>query len=178
MLKSSRLKHVYRWFINHIIGHIPFKGLRHLYYRSFLDMGEHSNIMMGFKVRYPGRIKIGEISNVNPYCMFDSRGGEIMIGDNVDISPEVNIWTLQHDLQSPDFDSVGKGVVIKDFVWIGSRATILPGVTIGEGAVVATGAVVTKDVEDWKIVGGVPARVIGDRHRNQNPRRPYKPFLI
>lgn len=134
--------------------------------------------MMGFQVRKLSDIRIGHTTNINPNCMFDSRGGQIIIGNYVDIAPEVNIWTLEHDPQDPDFKTKGGPVYIGNFAWIGNRVTILPEVTIGEGAVVATGAVVTKDVEPWTIVGGVPAKVIGTRNKNQNPRKPYKPFLL
>lgn len=90
-------------------------------------------------------------------------GGGVIIGNNVDIAQEVNIWTEQHDYNSPDFVSIEKPVVIEDYAWIASRATILPGVTIGRGAVVACGAVVTKDVPPLCIVAGVPAKQIGIR---------------
>lgn len=110
--------------------------------------------------------------------MFDSRGGEIIIGDYVDIAPEVNIWTLHHDPQDSDFATKGGDVIIKDFVWIGNRAIILPNVIIAEGAVIAAGAVVTKDVEPYTIVGGVPAKKIGERNNLQNPRKPYKPIFL
>jgi maltose O-acetyltransferase len=123
-------------------------------------------------------IQIGHTSNINPDCMFDSRGGKIIIGNYVDIAPEVNIWTLEHDLQNPDFVSTGGNVEIRDFAWVANRAIILPGVVIGKGAVVAAGAVVTKNIPDWAIVGGVPAKVIGQRNPDQNPRKPYKPFLL
>ncbi len=110
--------------------------------------------------------------------MIDSRGGCIRIGNYVDISPEVNIWTLEHDPQDPKFASKGGDVIIEDFVWIGNRAVILPNTIIGKGAVVAAGAVVNKEVEPYTIVGGVPAKKIGERNPNQEPRKPYKPFLL
>ena len=72
--------------------------------------------MMGFKVRKLSDIKIGHTTNINPNCMFDSRGGEIQIGDYVDIAPEVNIWTLEHDPQDPDFATKGGGVIIGDLL--------------------------------------------------------------
>ena len=133
---------------------------------------------MGFTVRKLTDIRIGHTTNINPNCMFDSRGGSIRIGNFVDIAPEVNIWTLEHDPQDPNFATKGGPVGIEDFVWIGNRAIILPNITIGEGAVIATGAVVTKNVSPWTIVGGVPAREIGLRNKDQNPRKPYKPFLL
>lgn len=134
--------------------------------------------MMGLKLRKMDNLEIGHTSNINPDCMLDTRGGKISIGNFVDIAPEVNIWTLEHDLNDPDFISAGAHVTIGDFAWIANRVTILPGVEIGTGAVVATGAVVTKSVGAWTIVGGIPAREIGKRNQNQNPRKPYKPFLL
>ena len=94
------------------------------------------------------------------------RGGKIIIGNCVDIAQEVRIWTLQHDYNSTDYKAVGNDVKIEDYAWIASRCTILPGVRIGKGAVVATGAVVTKDVLDYTVVGGIPARKIGVRNRD------------
>ena len=87
----------------------------------------------------------------------------MFIGSNVNIAAEVRIFTLEHDITSPDFGSKGGAVHIDDWVYIGPRVTILPSVRIGAGAVVATGAVVTKDVEPWTMVGGVPARFIKER---------------
>lgn len=89
--------------------------------------------------------------------------GGVKIGNNVDIAQEVNIWTEQHDYNSATYASTGGEVVIEDYVWIASRATILPGVTIGRGAVVASCAVVTKDVPSMAIVAGIPAKIIGHR---------------
>ena len=134
--------------------------------------------MLGFEVRDIRNITIGSTTNINPNCMFDSRGGKIVIGNYVDISPEVNIWTLEHDPQSSNFETKGGDVIVEDYVWIGNRVIILPNIKIGKGAVVATGAVVTKDVEPFTIVGGVPAKKIGDRNKEQYPRKPYKPFLL
>jgi maltose O-acetyltransferase len=76
------------------------------------------------------------------------------------------LWTNQHDPQDPDWGVKGGPIVIKDYVWVSSRASVLPGITIGEGAVVAAHAVVTKDVEPYTIVGGVPAKKIGERRRD------------
>lgn len=178
LLKYSKIRHTLRWSSNAFWSHIPIKKFRHAWWRQFFQLGKNSNIMMGFRVRALKNIEIGDTSNINPRCMFDGRGGLIKIGNNVDIAPEVNIWTLQHDPQDPDFSTKGGDVILEDFVWVGNRVTILPNVTIGMGAVVATGAVVTKDVAPWTIVGGVPAKKIGERSPIQNPRNPYKPYLL
>jgi putative colanic acid biosynthesis acetyltransferase WcaF len=73
------------------------------------------------------------------------------------------IYTLQHDTDSPEFAVVGGPVVIEDYVYVGPRVIILPNVRIGRGAVIAAGAVVTKDIPPYAIVGGVPARFIRER---------------
>ncbi len=176
--RSSKVRHLFRWISNSFFGKIPINRIRHGWFRMFIKVGKQSNIMTGFQVRKLEGIEVGCFTNINPNCLFDSRGGKIEIGDNVDIAPQVNIWTLEHDPQDSDFTTRGGSVIIKDFVWIGNRATILPNVIIGEGAVIATGAVVTKDVLPWTIVGGVPAKKIGDRNSKQNQRKPYKPFLL
>ena len=93
---------------------------------------------------------------------------KLFIGDHVDIASEVMIYNAEHDVQSNDFRAVKKPVEISDYVFIGPRAIILPGVKIGKGGVVGAGAVVTKDVEDYSIVGGVPAKEIGQRIKNLN----------
>jgi maltose O-acetyltransferase len=177
-IKHSRTRHLLRYFSNVFMSKLPFKVIRHSWWKLFVSIGKESNIMMGFKVRDLRNITIGQTTNINPNCMFDSRGGKISIGNYVDIAPEVNIWTLEHDPQSPDFKTKGGDVIIEDYVWIGNRAVILPNVKVKKGAVVATGAVVTKDVEPYTIVGGVPAKKIGDRNKEQNPRKKYRPFLL
>lgn len=146
------------------ISFVPVVCLRWLLYKIFLKkLGTKTRISRRVDVRCPYRIKIGSYSNVNKRSLLDGRGGELVIGNNVDIAQEVNIWTLEHDYNDPNYTAKGEPVVIEDYAWIASRATILPGVHVGRGAVVAAGAVVTKDVPPMTIVGGVPARIIGKR---------------
>ena len=105
-------------------------------------------------------IRLGKNVFINHLCSFLDLGG-ITIEDNVMIGPRVNITSENHPVDiSTRKTLIPAKVVVKRNAWIGAGATILPGVTIGENAVVAAGAVVTKDVPDNTIVGGVPAKVI------------------
>ncbi|WP_409014249.1 MULTISPECIES: acyltransferase [unclassified Arcicella] len=90
------------------------------------------------------------------------------------------IWSLHHDYNDLHFKAVGGKVTIKKFAWLGSRCILLPGVTIGEGAVVAAGAVVTKDVPPYTIVGGIPAKPIAKREEKEYDYSPngYKLHLV
>lgn len=153
----------YTTFFLQLIMWIPCHPLRRLTCKVFMNQFDWSSaIYRNVDIRSPYRISVGAHTNINKRCVIDGRGG-VKIGNNVDIAQEVNIWTEQHDYNSPKYSSVSKPVIIEDYVWIASRATVLPGVTIGKGAVVASGAIVTKDVPPLAIVAGVPAKVIGKR---------------
>jgi putative colanic acid biosynthesis acetyltransferase WcaF len=93
---------------------------------------------------------------------------KITIGRNVCIGEDVRLITGSHDITTPSFDLITKPITIKNNVWVATAAMILPGVTIGEGAVIAAGAVGTKDVEQWTVVGGNPARFIKKRVLNDD----------
>lgn len=151
---------------NRLVAKVPSHRLRLAFYRHVMgfQIGAHSYLFMDAWFDAPGGFVMGEHSVVNQRCRLDNRGG-IRIGRNVSISAETVILTADHDPQSAGFAGREKPVVIEDRVWIGTRATILPGVTLGEGAVVAAGSVVARDVPAYSIVAGVPAKVIGERNR-------------
>jgi acetyltransferase-like isoleucine patch superfamily enzyme len=111
---------------------------------------------------HPYRIRIGDYSVINYGVLLDGRRG-LHIGDNVSISEGVVVLTLGHDVDDPGFALKGAPVSIEDYVFLGSYARVLPGVTIGEGAAVGVGAVVTRDVDPYTVVAGVPAKRIRDR---------------
>lgn len=164
-------------FLLGIIMWIPCHPLRRITCKLFMkEFSMSSSVFRNVDIRSPYRISIGRNCNINKHVVLDGRGG-LTIGNCVDIAQEVNIWTEEHDYSSSDFTSVCSPVIIDDYVWIASRATILPGVCIGRGAVVASGAVVTKNVPPLAIVGGVPAKVIGYRENNMNYKLGSRPWF-
>jgi acetyltransferase-like isoleucine patch superfamily enzyme len=165
------LVRVLNYLTNHVVAHVPSYRLRHAWYRRVLGirLERGAAVHLGCYVWFygPGQLRreglsIGAYSRINRGCCLDARGA-LHIGENVSISPEVQILTAYHPPEDPEFRVMVKSVRIEDYAFIGSRATILAGVTIGRGAVVAAGAVVSRDVPPLAIVGGVPARRIGTR---------------
>jgi len=147
----------------HLVGYVPSHNIRNFYYQiAGLKIGQGSAIHMGARFYDLSNIEIGKDSIVGEDVTLDGRD-KIKIGDHVDIASEVMIYNAEHDIHDQFFAPKTEPVVIEDYVFIGPRAIILPGVKIGKGAVVAAGAVVTKDVADFSIVGGVPAQIIGER---------------
>ena len=143
---------------------IPSHHIRLAYLKLILGgLGKHSTVCRNVEIRVPSNIYIGNNSIINKRTLLDGRGGKIVIGDNVDIAQEVNIWTSQHDYNDDYYKLDNAGVTIDDFVWVAARATIIPGVNIGRGGVVGTCSLVTKDVAPMDVVGGVPARHISTR---------------
>lgn len=166
----SAIKNGFIWFFtNSLLSSIPSIVCRY-YGLKLLGMKLEKNVRLyqGFHIRAPKNISIENGVSVGPGVLLDGRKG-LTIGKNVTIAYEAIIWTLNHDYNDIHFCGKGAPVVIKDNAWICSRSIILPGITIGEGAVVASGAVVTKDVPDYTIVGGIPAKIIGQREK-----KPYE----
>lgn len=150
-------------FILHCAGLIPLHTVRNaIYILGGIRMDKGSTIHTRARFYYPANIHIGRDTIIGEGAVLDGRD-KLVIGNHVDMASEVMIYNAYHDLKSPHFDPIMKPVKIEDYVFIGPRATILPGVTLGKGAVVAAGAVVTKDVPPLTIVGGVPAEKIGTR---------------
>ncbi len=126
-------------------------------------IGQGVRIQGTAKVWQPWKLTIGDNSWIDGGVSLYSVD-EISIGSNVVVSELAFICTASHDISSPVFELVMKPIVVKDCAWVCARATVLMGVTIGEGSVVAAGAVVTKNTEPWAVVGGNPAREIGTRN--------------
>ncbi|MDO8487540.1 MAG: acyltransferase [Candidatus Curtissbacteria bacterium] len=147
---------------------VPSHLLRKLIFQSAgIKIGKKSYVHMGVRFYLPSGVTIGDGTIVGDHCFLDGRA-PLKIGHHVDIASQVLIYNSEHDVNSEGFDPIEESVEIGDYVFIGPRAVILPGVKIGRGAVVAAGAVVTQNVKDFEIVGGVPAKVIGER-KNKDP---------
>lgn len=174
-----------------LTGFIPSHTIRLFLYRTIfrVKIGKDSSIHWLARFNVPSGVEIGHNTIIGNDAFLDGRfrrswrKGEsksmtyvkeflspqvrpLHIGNNVSIAGEVRIYTMQHDIDDPDFAEVGAPVIIDDYVVIGTRVTILPGVHIGTGAVVGSGAVVTNDVAPYAVVGGVPAKFIRNRSKD------------
>lgn len=175
---KSIMMQFYFYLVREWVMFIPLHAIRLLFIKQLLNkVGYQSNFLMGLEIRKGKNIIIGNNCVVNKNVLLDGRGGKLIIGNNVDIAQETNIWTLEHDVHDDYHKDIGADVIIEDYVWIASRCTILPGVTIGRGAVVASNSVVTKDVPEMAIVGGVPAKLISTRKSALKYRLNYKPLF-
>jgi acetyltransferase-like isoleucine patch superfamily enzyme len=164
---------------NAFISYMPSRRIRHSWLRLWLGrVGIGTGVQRGCRFLNGRKIELGDRNVINFGCLFDGRVHRISTGSDVSIGPEASILTLGHDPQSAYFVNQGGDVRIGDHVWIGYRAIILPGITIGDGAVVAAGAVVTADVAPFTIVAGVPARTIGERTRDLRYQLEFRPWLI
>lgn len=159
-----------RYTTNHVIAHIPSYTVRHEWYRLVWgwQIGPGASVLMGQRLvlgglRWSrGLVTIGEDSVLNHGCML-MPFVPIHIGNHVSISAGVSLITGRHEIDDPTFAGTAAPITIEDYVWVGMNATILAGVTIGKGAIVATGALVCKDVPPFTVVAGAPARPIKRR---------------
>ncbi len=174
-----------------LTGYIPSHTIRLLLYRTVfgIKIGKDSSVHWRAQFNQPSGVEIGHNTIIGNDAFLDGRfkrewkSGEskisryvkdffgtqdrpLKIGNNVSIAGEVRIYTMEHDVDDPHFAEIGGPVVLEDYVVIGTRVTILPGVHVGEGAVVASGAVVTHDVAPYTVVGGIPAKFIKDRSKD------------
>ncbi len=161
------------------LSHLPSYRLRRWYLSRVLGYQVNPTAAIHCGCWVTGfRLSIGRHSVINRNCRLDVRGG-LTIGANVSISPECYLITASHDPHSPSFAGTSKptAITIHDHAWLGVRALVLPGVTIGRGAVVGAGAVVTRDVEPMAIVAGNPARVIGRRQCEPAYQLEWRPWF-
>ena len=163
---------------NHILSNCPSRTVRQALLRCWLrQVGSGTGVQMGctFLSR---NVRLGPRNVINFGCLFDGRGYEIVTGSDVSIGPAATILTLSHDPRSAVFAGSGGPVRIGDRAWICYGALILPDVTIGEGAVVGAGSIVTRSVPAYAMVAGNPAKRIGERPRDLSYQLNYRPYLV
>ena len=175
------LKFLGFYIMNSIVNKLPFHYIRYVCYKYIfqVQIDASASILRNVKLLYPKNITIGNNSIINWSVLIDGRGSQVIIGNNVDIAPEVNIWTLQHDPDSQTHVVKSAEVIIEDYCWIGNRAIILPGVKITEGTVIAAASVVTKSTEPYCLYGGIPAKKIRELNVKQKSMNlNYKPWFM
>lgn len=182
-LKLFMSRWYWRWtdardYFIELVGVIPSHFLRLFLCRRLfgVKIGKATSIHRACRFYRPAGVFIGRNSVVNRGVLLDGRSG-LSIGNNVSISEGCCLITLEHDPNSPDFTFRGAPIQIEDYVFVGAQAMILPGVTIGKGAVIGARAVVTKDVAPYTIVAGVPAKPIGKRNHDLTYTLNYRKFL-
>lgn len=158
-------------YILRLVGFIPSHHLRRFFYRlSGTQIGRGSTIHMGARFYDPRNVVIGQDSIIGEDAVLDGRD-KLSIGDHVAIASEVMIYNSEHDVDAKHFAATEEitlaPVSIEDYAFVGPRVILLPGTTIGKGAIVAAGAVVTKDVGPFEIVAGIPAKTIGERKNKE-----------
>lgn len=152
---------------NLVVNKIPSRHIRRGFYQMLgSKLGENCFPCRRVEILFPKGLVLEAGVSVGWFVELDARGG-IKIGHDTNISSHVKLITGSHDIDSPDFKADFLPIYIGHHVWIGTGAIILQGVKIGDGAIVAAGAVVTKDVEPWTVVGGVPAQIINTRKKTQ-----------
>ena len=154
---------------NRVVGQLPGHALRLAYLRHVLgwSIGERSSVHHGLKIfGGRGRVRIGDYSTLQMDCLVVGAGmADLIIGNRVAIAYRASLIMGSHDVYSPTFAGITGPITIEDYVFVGSSATILLGVTLGEGTVVTAGSVVTKSTPPYSIVRGNPAQVVGRRPR-------------
>ena len=164
--------------LNHVVNRLPLWLTRRMAaYEAFgvrFSDRARTTVMLGAEVWEPSKLQIGARHHRRPRLPVDARGG-ITIGDRVNITSYVRLMTAKHEINEPEAPATFEPIVIEDQVWIALGAIVLGNVRIGEGAVVAAGAVVTKDVPARTVVGGIPAAPIGERRSGVGQERGYRP---
>jgi acetyltransferase-like isoleucine patch superfamily enzyme len=169
-------RRVCEYLLNQVVNQIPFVAIRMRCYKLLgVGLVEHRTgmIMLHTELHAVANLSIGPNTIVGQRCILDARGG-ITIGQSVNIGSNTSMQTGKHLIDDYGFAAAFAPIVVGDRAWIAEGCRILAGVTIGEGAVVAAGAVVTKDVRAYQVVGGVPASVIRGRKSPMNYTLTYR----
>lgn len=169
----EELRIVTFWFVSKLPGRLG-EGTRRLVFRRFLkSLGTNVVFQQGFRITNPELVAIGSNCNFAD-GVYITGGGGVTIGDWVGFGPDTKVWSVNHRFEDADRPWMLQGwdkkhVVIEDDVWLGSSVFVMPGVTIGRGAIVSAGAVVAKSIPEYALVCGNPGRIVG--WRNKRARR-------
>jgi acetyltransferase-like isoleucine patch superfamily enzyme len=145
--------------------------LRKLIFKILLkEFGSHSLIDYKTYIRYPSKVSVGKNTTINQGCKLypsiHQKGLAIIIGDYVAVGPEVSMFAAGHEYNHYNLPDIAGIIKINNYVWIGGRSIILPDIEIGEGAIIAAGSVVTKNIPAYVVVAGNPAKFIKSRNMN------------
>lgn len=153
-----------KWlFANRVVSWIPSQHLKFIFLKMLgVNLTKNVKLYHGFQIRNPKGLIIEDGVSIGPKVLLDARSG-LIIRKSATIAYEAIIWTMNHDYNDVYFCGKGGRVEIGEYAWVCSRSIILPGIKIGKGAVVASGAIVTKDVPEFAVVAGVPAKIVGTR---------------
>ena len=163
---------------NDLVTHVPSHNIRIGVLRMFgAKIGRHVSILRGTTILGIGALSIGDSVDIGFRCMLDARGG-LTIAGGVVIASDVHFIAGHHLPNSDTFDWVMMPTAVGDHAWIASRSTILPGVTIGRGAVVGACSLVRKDVADMEMVAGAPAIHRGVRESTLDYSPDHRPLFF
>jgi maltose O-acetyltransferase len=163
--------------LNHVVNRVPLVAARMRAYAALgvqFDDLPSANISLGVEMWAGRNLSMGSRSTIGQRCYIDARAG-IRVEPDVSISREVCVLTAAHEPDSADFGTRLAAVRFERRSWVAARVVVLPGVCIGEGAVVAAGAVVNRDVDPYTVVGGVPAKVLGKRREPLSYELDFRP---
>ena len=155
------------YFINNILNKIPSRSFRIFFYHllSGGKIKKSASIGLGVRILDIRNVIIGERTNINYCSIIDGRGQGIEISHDVDIAPQVNIWSLEHDPDSSNHETRSGKVIVEHHVWIANNAIILPNTSVGAGSTIGAGAVVKGRVKKSTIGAGNPFKVIKERRQ-------------
>ena len=175
LTQALRARHFLELFYNTVVTHVPVHRVRLAYLRALgARIGATSTVFRGCRVDMARAITIGERCVIGWNVVLDARGG-ITFADDVVVASDCQFITAEHDVHARDFADRYAPINVGRWAWIASRATVVKGVTVGEGGVVAVGGVAVRDVAPYVVVGGVPAVPIGERCRDLDYDPSYRP---
>lgn len=173
--RLGQIRNLLTYYIyNNWVTHVPIHWARLMYMRRLLRMHVGKGAFVHMGCVFYENVEIGRGSVIGRGCHLL---GNITIKANVSITAQTYMFSSSHDKDDPDFRAYTKPILIEDHAWIGARAMVQPGVRVGVGAVLAANSTATRDIPDYMVYGGTPAKKIGERARNLRYQLNYSPFL-